>query len=100
MPSICTGWRVTYPPSHTRASRPETIDNAQLPIRLLAILRAEEIHRGSVRRSEQFDRQWGTLIYGHSARDSNMAAAGCGPSTLESQGDLAAVLDRLRGHTP
>ena len=87
------------PEPHSRvASRND--DNAQLPIRLLAILRAEEIHRGSVRRSEQFDRQWGTLIYGHSARDSNMAAAGCGPSTLESQGDLAAVLDRLRGHTP
>jgi hypothetical protein len=79
---VPTGWRVTYPEGHRRADRPETIENSQLGLRLLAILRDEEIHRGSVRRYEQFDRNWGRLTYGHGARDSNMAAAGCGPTSL------------------
>jgi hypothetical protein len=77
-----TGWRVKYPIGHRRAARPETVPEAQLGVRLLGILRAEEIHRGSVRRFEQFDRHWGRLTYGHGSRDSNMAAAGCGPTSL------------------
>src|SRR5262245_7674687 len=54
----------------------------ELSTGLLRILRSEEERRGALTRYEQFDRRWGTIVYGNSPGDTTIAGAGCGPTSL------------------
>jgi hypothetical protein len=73
-------WVLTFPPGskYTQVA----FRDHDLASGLLRALRAEEEQRHVLYRYEQFDRQWGSIVYGNAPGDTTIAAAGCGPTSL------------------
>jgi hypothetical protein len=75
-------WILTYPPGDTSGLTEVAFFEPELGTGLLRVLRAEEGKLDVLHRYEQFDRQWGSIVYGNTPGDTTIAAAGCGPTSL------------------
>ena len=75
-------WILSYPSGDTSGLTDVAFFENDLGPSLLRVLRAEEAKRDVLHRYEQFDRQWGSIVYGNSPDDTTIGAAGCGPTSL------------------
>jgi hypothetical protein len=75
-------WVVSYPEGDLSGYSEVAFHPVDLTTGLLRILRTEEQARGILFRYEQFDKQWGSKVYGVHKGDTTIAAAGCGPTSL------------------
>lgn len=75
-------WVLTYPAGDPSGYTEVAFLESDLAVGLLRVLRIEETQRGILYRYEQFDKRWGSKVYGHKPGDTTIAAAGCGPTSL------------------
>jgi Peptidase_C39 like family len=75
-------WALTFPPGDRSGFREVGFADNDLADGLRRVLRQQEEQRGVLHRYEQFDARWGRIVYGNSAGDTTIAAAGCGPTSL------------------
>jgi hypothetical protein len=75
-------WVLSYPPGDPSGIGQAAFLEGNLRSGLLQILRTEEQQRSVLFRYEQFDKRWGSKVYGIHKDDTTIAAAGCGPSSL------------------